>query len=209
LDVADEGADLNALTVRYGFMLDHCESWSGKGADIFGTVQKAFMLCDDYQSNTLIYDSDGLGAGVRGDGRVINDKRTNKLILQAFRGSGSVVNPTKPIPSINPDRKDRKNEDYFANSKAQAWWSLRVRFQLTYRAVVEGADYNPDDIISINSEIPEISQLANELSQPTYSVNNAGKVIVDKAPDGTRSPNLADSIMMSFAPIKREVSFFV
>ncbi|EBZ0800660.1 TerL protein, partial [Salmonella enterica subsp. enterica serovar Abony] len=40
-----------------------------------------------------------------------------------------------------------------------------------------------------------------ELSQPTYSINGVGKIVVDKQPDGTRSPNLADSAMISYAPM--------
>jgi hypothetical protein len=39
-----------------------------------------------------------------------------------------------------------------------------------------------------------------ELSQPTFSVNAAGKILVDKAPDGSRSPNLADSVMITYQP---------
>lgn len=42
-----------------------------------------------------------------------------------------------------------------------------------------------------------------ELSQPTYHQNVAGKIVVDKAPDGAMSPNLADAVMMRFAPMKR------
>lgn len=44
----------------------------------------------------------------------------------------------------------RLNKDFFANAKAQSWWWLPA-FQNTYRAVVEGMAYNPDEIISISS----------------------------------------------------------
>ncbi len=94
----------------------------------------------------------------------------------------------------------RKNIDFFANMKAQAWWALRIRFQLTYRAVVEGMTVDPDSIISLSSGLPELAKLLGELSQPTYTLNTAGKVLVDKAPEGTKSPNLADSVMIAFAP---------
>ncbi len=36
-----------------------------------------------------------------------------------------------------------------------------------------------------------------ELSQPTYSIGNTGKIVIDKAPEGTRSPNLADAVMIA------------
>ena len=179
-------------------------------------MERIFTLCDVLDYPTVDYDADGLGAGVRGDARVINARRSNagqiKIQFNPFRGSGSVVDPDgNPFQGMaeNRDReKGRTNEDFFANAKAQAWWALRRRFQFTYRAVIEGLPYNKDDIISISSTIPEYRKLIIELSQPTYSQNSVGKIVVDKMPDGTRSPNLADSVMIAFAPIKKKSGGF-
>ncbi len=41
----------------------------------------------------MFYDADGLGASVRGDARVINEKRKFPIEFIAFRGSGAVLNP--------------------------------------------------------------------------------------------------------------------
>jgi phage terminase large subunit len=184
--------------------VEYVDAWSGKESDIFGTVEKAFEITDEQGYSGFSYDADGLGAGVRGDARVLNAKRpSNQLEVVAFRGSGAVVDPEEPIPSAASDEQDRddprKNEDYFGNAKAQAWWDLRVRFLRTYRAVTQGAAFNPDEIISISSKIPKLAKLTAELSQPTYKLNGAGKIIVNKAPEGTKSPNLADSVMIRFA----------
>ncbi len=115
-----------------------------------------------------------------------------------------MLNPDKPVPTARAgDKSDRTNDDFFANAKAQAWWDLRVRFQRTYRAITgEDANFDPDEIISICSGFPEHAALIAELSQPTYTINGAGKVLVDKAPEGAKSPNLADSAMIAFAPRK-------
>jgi hypothetical protein len=212
MDVADEGVDKNAYCGRYGILIEYLEQWSGKGGDIYESVEKAFMLSDVLDYPSVDYDADGLGAGVRGDAREINKKRATKIQFNPFRGSGAVVDPEgNPFKSTN-DAKDgekgRTNEDFFYNAKAQAWWALRRRFQMTYRAVVEGLPYDKDDIISISSGIPEYRKLVAELSQPTYSQNNVGKLIVDKMPDGSRSPNLADAVMIVFAPFKKNWSFF-
>ena len=75
LDVADEGIDKNALAMRHGIALEHLESWSGKGGDIFATVVRAFGLCEQLGVDSLEYDADGLGSGVRGDARIINEQR--------------------------------------------------------------------------------------------------------------------------------------
>jgi phage terminase large subunit len=101
----------------------------------------------------------------------------------------------------DPSRVQRLNKDYFANRKAQAWFALRMRFLLTYKAVTEGelpADL--DRLISLNPHMPNLQKLCLELSQPTAMQNGAGKMLINKAPEGSKSPNLADSVMMRFAP---------
>lgn len=50
------------------------------------------------------------------------------------------------------------------------------------------------------SELEELPQLIQGLSQPTYSINAAGKVLIDKVPSGARSPNLADAVCIAFNP---------
>jgi phage terminase large subunit len=96
----------------------------------------------------------------------------------------------------------RRNEDMFANAKAQAWWALRDRFLETFKAS-RGEPYDPDAIISLFPGIEELRELKSELSQVTYTYNAAGKVLVNKAPDGHASPNRADSVMIAFAPVSR------
>lgn len=206
LDVADTGKDKNANAARHGILLRQCDGWSGQGTDIFATTARAFMHCDDYGTDELIYDADGLGAGVRGDARTLNVGRTRKLEIVAFWGSGAVVNPEDPIPSALPIDEpeditpDRTNADFFGNAKAQAWWELRMRFRRTFLAVTTGRKFDPDDLISIEGTLPELTKLCMELSQPTWLQNNVGKILIDKQPDGTVSPNLADSVMMLYAP---------
>jgi hypothetical protein len=199
LDVADEGVDHNAFCATHGVLISHVEEWSGEGSDIFKTVQRAFYLCVELGLSELRYDADGLGTGVRGDARVLQeqDQVRYRLRVVPFRGSGSVVSPDRQ------EIKGRKNGDLFANRKAQAWWALRARFLATYRHIVEGRACDPDEIISISSSIPPTvrSKLASELSLPTYTVNGAGKILVDKTPPGNRSPNLADAVMIAFAKL--------
>jgi hypothetical protein len=206
LDVADEGIDKNAFAGRHGVLLEFLQSWSGKGGDIYQTVIKTFAICDEREYEVFDYDADGLGAGVRGDSREINEKRReagHRMVrVEPFRGSGAAHDPEgEMVPK-------RKNKDFFLNAKAQAWWSLRMRFQETYRAVVEGMPYDPDAIISIRSDLPELSALIMELSQPTYTINGVGKVQIDKKPDGTKSPNLADAVMIAYQPAARSLDIW-
>lgn len=207
LDVADEGKDLNAFAGAHGILVEFVEQWSGKGADIYDTTSKAFEICEAQDYTGFRYDADGLGAGVRGDARKLNEGRPVALSVDPFRGSAAVLNPEAKIPTIDndPERdtEERLNKDYFANLKAQAWWHLRFKFLRTFRAVKLGHPVtNPDDLISISSRIPLLQQLVMELSQPTYSENGAGKLLINKMPDATKSPNLADSVMIVCAPVE-------
>lgn len=225
MDVADEGIDLNAFGVREGIVVRDVTAWSGKGDDIFKSVETAFGLCDLHGLRSFHYDADGLGAGVRGDARVINEARSKakrpEVTVLPFRGSGTgkaLFKPEASIPTAaagpGHDKNERKNEDFFANVKAQAWWNTRLRFQRTFRAVEAHNEamaaglpppplaYDPDDLISLDSTMPQLTKVRQELSQPTYTPNTVGKIVVDKQPDGTRSPNHADTIMILFAPRK-------
>ncbi|EAM6322367.1 TerL protein [Salmonella enterica] len=208
MDVADEGRDKNACSLRYGFLLSDVQEWSGKGSDIYDSVVKVFGLCDDFGADEFRFDEDGLGAGVRGDARAINELReaegTDQITATPFRGSGSVFYPeNEAVPGDN-GKPSRLNKDFFANAKAQGWWHLRKLFRNTFRAL-KGMEYDPDEIISISSTMENKDRLLMELSQPTWSKNAVGKILVDKQPDGTKSPNLADSVMIAYAPMEMPV----
>lgn len=205
LDVADEGADMNAFIGSHGIVIERIEEWSGKGSDIYATVERAFSICDEEGYGGFDFDSDGLGSGVRGDARKINEARklegVRELEVVSYRGSEAVVDPEAPF---DPDDKDsRLNEDMFANFKAQAWWNARMLFRNTYRAV-QGQAYDPDSIISISSESALHHKLVTELSQATYMKNAAGKFLINKKPEGAKSPNLADGVIIRFAPKRIE-----
>lgn len=204
LDVADEGADLNAFCARKGVLATYIEAWSGVGSDIYKTTQKALELADTHDCAHLRYDADGLGAGVRGDARVINDQRKENgrsgISVVTFRCSAGVVCPDGQMI------KGRKNKDFFQNLKAQSWWSLRARFEETYQAITNSKPFDPDRIVSLSSSMKNLSKLSVELSQVTWDTNNSGKVVINKAPDGSKSPNMADALMIAFAPIRGGMS---
>jgi phage terminase large subunit len=217
MDVADGGSDANAFGVAQDFLVQHVESWKGSAdLDIFHSVEKAFLLSDLYGLDGFHYDADGLGASVRGDARKVNEQREaegmRELLVEMFRGSAEVFDPERIVEGT-----ERKAEDFFENLKAQAWWMLRDRFRYTHQIVEEfkatgivPADIDLERFISISSEFKESSRLRTELSQPVWDRSKRGKVMVDKCPVGTKtevrraikSPNLADAVMMLFAPFR-------
>lgn len=219
-DVADEGEDKNAICIAEGTEVLLTEEWSGKGSDIFESTEYVFDVCDDHDLREFRYDADGVGADVRGDARVINERRranhARQIAAVGYRGSEAVYDPEGIVEGtigLEGD-KGRTNEDYFGNRKAQSWWALRKRFQRTYRWVQyietggqEGTPCAPDDIISLSSKNPELMKLVAELSQATYKTNELGKIIVNKKPtgkagEGMKSPNQADAVVIDFAPME-------
>lgn len=208
LDVADRGKDSNAQSFRKGVKLIAVEEWHGKAVDdIFGTTQKAISNCEEYGASEFKFDSDGLGAGVRGDARVINEQRSanglGKILAHPFNGSGEVLDKDKFIIKPENGSPGRTNGSFFANYKAQSWWHLRSLFKATYEAVTQGKPFDPDEIIIIDENCKGLSKLSGELSQPTYKKSTSGKIVIDKAPDSTKSPNMADAVMMLYSPSKQ------
>lgn len=211
LDVADEGADLNAFAGGKGILVSALAEWTGKGADIFDTAERAFSMCDEIGARRLRYDADGLGAGVRGDARILNEARqavgVPTIEMAPFRGSEGVYDPEGVAEELEKrsrqDGPPRRNKDYFKNRKAQGWWWVRGLFRNTYRWVREGKPCDPDHIVSLPSTLPYLTKLVGELSQPTWKADNTGKIVIDKSPAGTKSPNLADAVMIRLTRLER------
>jgi hypothetical protein len=201
-DVADQGRDKCAMAFRYGILLEGLTEWSGLLSDLYKSSERAFFETESRKGyDGFTYDADGLGASVRGDSKRINQDRASAtpprrtLRVLPFRGSDAVLDPEAIVPGT-----ERTNLDFFENYKAQSWWSLKYRFAATYNAVVKGLPFNPADIISIPSGLPYRAKLVSELGQPQWKLSKLGRVMVDKTPEGALSPNLADSVMMAYAP---------
>lgn len=193
LDVADGGQDRSALAHRHGLLCRDVKTRGDCTADVAGTWGHGLALLAGCAS--LRYDSIGVGAGA---GAMIKHKKD--VACTGWNASGSVVDPSQVVEGTRI-----KNEDFFANAKSQGWWCLRSMFYETYKAVVEKKPYDVEKIISLSSQISELRELKTELSQVTYKHNPAGQVLISKAPDGTRSPNRADAVMICYAPFARGV----
>lgn len=198
LDVADLGKDRCAFGVRHGAYLEHAQSWTGTGSDIYATTAKAFTLCDMYGVTELVYDSNGVGAGVRGAAAALNEHRKQAgmapILVIEFTASQTPIFPERMVPGTN-----RKAKDLFLNRSAQAAWYLRCRFDQSFKAA-EGDTYDPEGVICINPAIEELARMSAEFSQPTIKETASGKWQLEKTPKGTRSPNLYDMVAMLFAP---------
>ncbi len=201
LDVADGGIDKNALSVRQGILLKVCEDWGSRDTAV--AARKAITLSRPYCPLTLEYDSIGVGAGVKAEINNLADEPVNPIPKgMTFNPWNAALSPLNPEDRLNDDDDDSpKNEDYFASIKSQAWWEMRMRCYRTYMMVLGKATYHHDELFSIPSYLPNIQQIKKELAQATMSYSTKTlKMVVDKSPEGTKSPNLGDSIVMCFWP---------
>lgn len=205
-DVADGGADRNALAVRYGVVLIHAQHWGGQ-ADDAPTV--TIPICKEMGVNELYYDSIGVGAGFKA---AINNMRKNDLTypkslkIHPWDAGAEVLDPERRI--IPGDKESPLNKDQYYNLKAQAWFRLRARFSKTFRMLHRNEKYPLDELISLDSSLKYLHELKTELSQPQSKARQDGKVLVDKKPDGAVSPNLADAICMCYCPAKAPAGLF-
>lgn len=209
LDVADEGVDRNALSTRQGVIVRSVEEWGERDPGV--TTRRAIEPLRIHRGIRVQYDSIGIGAAVKAEYNRLRDEaiKADSLdilpTLCPWNAGAAVLWPFERL--IPEDENSITNKDMFYNIKAQAWWSLRTRFYKTYqcvmaiRAGLPVPNYSADELISLDGSMQLLSQLIAELSQPTRGSNGQLKMIVNKKPDGMKSPNLADAVVMMFYPI--------
>lgn len=206
LDVGDsEDGDPCGSAVRKGIELVHAEEWVT--TDTSESAQKCLKIVKRYDANDFFYDAIGVGSGIKGETNRLKKEKNIRLRwpkncrVIGWVASRKCINPKWRI--VADDYQSMRNEDYFPNLKAQGCWELRRRFERTYQAV-EGTltDYDPDELISINPNLPNLHDIERQVCQPTFKENGAGKLTVNKKPNNSRSPNLFDAIMMNYHPVK-------
>lgn len=195
-DPSDLGSDDKGLIMRHGSLLLDAQSIST--GDVNEGLDQATGYAIRNNADAFVWDGDGLGLSLR---RQVAENLSGKNIEQImFRGSEGVDHPEAIYEPTNEGAQGRSNKHSFYNKRSQYYWMLRDRFYNTYKAIKDGVYINPDDLISISSEIDCIDLLRSELCRIPEKPNGNGKIqIMRKDQMKTASPNLSDSIMMSFA----------
>jgi phage terminase large subunit len=198
-DPSDEGGDSKGFALRKGsVILDVCEKVTGDSNE---GMDWALQKSREAQADWLVWDCDGLGISLKR--QVDQELESTKMQKHQFRGSESPDDSNLPYSG-----KDSKtNRDTFLNKRAQYWWKLRDRFYATYRAVEKGEYIDPDELISLSSDIEVLDQLRSEVCRIPQKRSNSGKIQImskidmAKKPYQLPSPNMGDSLMMAmFSP---------
>lgn len=186
LDPGDGGADPSAFTLRKGLCFKDCWLWPKVESD--DAAQNAITECRELlqpiqKLKRLNFEVTGIGAGARA-----KFKQNPDIPRYAFNPGGAVQQKNEEvIPG-------RKNVDHFSNLKAQQWWKLRDFLHNAYKK--QHSKPFTGDYMTINPDMEFIDQVIDELCQIEYHDDNKGKIVIDKKPEGTASPNLGDSFMI-------------
>lgn len=190
-DVADSGEDKNATVLFDGCIAMECDEWKAGEDELVKSAKRAWAKVG---GGDLIYDSIGNGAHVGSTLKEAGVKRG----YHKFNAAGEVQHKEKDYaPKI-------KNKEKFENLKAQAWQSVADRLRNTYNAVNKGMKFEPEDLISISSEIKQLESLKSELATPHKDTSKRGLDMVESKKDlakrEVKSPNKADAFVMAACP---------
>lgn len=211
LDVADEGMDRNAFIRRKGSVLTFAEEWGDR--DVGETARRAAGLAEQTRPIKVMYDCIGVGAGVKAEANRLIEvgQMPRNVHFVAWDAGSSPLYPDEHVITKSdgmPDKESPLNKDFYGNLKAQGWWMLRRRFEKTHNYITKGTRYRPDEMISIDSTIPKLRSLEKEISQPVSKKSAARmRLIVDKTPPGTKSPNMGDGTMQCFWPCENKNAY--
>ena len=198
-DVADSGDDKCAVVLAQGSIVTWADQWKASEDELLKSCTRVYHAARD-RNASITYDSIGVGASAGAKFAELNAAvhEVYAVRFEKFNAGGGVF---KPDSQYEPNVK---NKDQFSNIKAQAWWLLADRFRNTFNAVRNGAMFDESDLISLDSSLPHLVQLIDELTTPLRDYDPNGRVKVESKKDlakrGVSSPNLADALVMAFAP---------
>ncbi len=109
VDMASYGSDENVIAFREGGTLKEIRPYPSMRQDSFwrGPVLSAVM---DFDPDYLVYDADGVGAGVIGEAEAVHRKMRGGTQVIAFRGG-------------------KKASTQYLNARSAWYWALRRRFE--------------------------------------------------------------------------------
>lgn len=205
LDVADEGSDKNAIALRDGFVLRHSRDWGERDPGVTTRNMLVDLRERRLRGIQIQYDAIGIGSAVRSEwNRLVETGAVDwdEFDLVPWHAGAAILRPFERL--IPGDDQTMLNRDMFHNFKAQAWWAVRTRFYKTWRARTTGEKYEAHEVISLDSRIACLPQLMKELAQPTIIRSpQTLKMLIEKKPNGTRSPNLADALVQCYFPANK------
>lgn len=211
-DPFDDGDDAGGFCVRHGSIIKTVKAKSD--GEIDKVCDWATARAKEHKADWFVWDSDGMGTGLKRQVQLAFNGTHTKYHM--FRGSlsGSGQDNADKIYMPEDGDSDTKPKTYaetFKNNRAQYYIDLAQRFYNTYRCVTKGEYVDPDEMISLDADgIDSMEALRSELCRvpKKQNANGLGQIMSkqEMAKMGIKSPNMADSVMMSlFKPAAKKV----
>lgn len=189
LDVGAGKAESVLATLR-GPLLFDLSAW--RDPDAVETAGAALERARGLGSRQVQYDATGVGFA---QGAIM--ARINDASLAV-----SGINGGEPVPDqvrLQEGPRQVPAAQRFANLKAYGWWVARERARASFERLAGAAEHPLADCLLIGIDDPVLSA---QLAQPTWSRNLRGRRQVDKAPNGARSPDRADALVLALIDLR-------
>ena len=196
-DPSDSG-DPKAFAFRHGsVVLDVQQTTKG---DVNEACDWACNLAMEHNADGFTWDCDGLGISLTR--QVSKAFEGHHTIVAQYKGSEKVDLPDAIYEPVGENVQGQlKNKEAFKNKRAQYYVELRDKIHRTFEAVVQKKYHDPDQMISFDSGITDLTELRSEICTMPVKPNKAGLIelytkeamkSIFKLP----SPNLADAVKM-------------
>jgi phage terminase large subunit len=181
VDVARFGDDRTVFTLRVGNVVEQCVVRAKQ--DTMVTVGEAKLYAETWQADTIYVDECGLGAGV------VDRLRELKMPVIG-------VNVAESAPENVRSRIDENGRRIISDAPP---------FKLRDHLWQEGARWIREDAPSFAKLDRDVAEdLAGEMASVKYRLNSSGQLVVESKDDmkrrGLRSSDIADSLLLTFAP---------
>lgn len=182
--------DESVLILRRGGTAYEVHSW--RDLDPSQLAHAAGAIAEDEDVEMLRYDNIGVGAGIGGTFASLDE-------LPSFAWHGVNVGEGASL-TFYDDAPERRANLRFANLKAELWWSVRLRFEATYKRFVLGDERVP---VEACISIPDDPVLAAQLSVQNTQTTARGLIRIESKDSlrkrGISSPDRADALVLAFA----------
>ena len=196
-DVADTGSDKKTLCIMDGNVLIYINEWVE--GDVEYASEIVFNKATEYKCDEIRYDSIGVGAGAKVKLNQLKELTNSKIKIIGWSASNSVMSPDLI------EYGDRTNKEMFENAKSQAYWRVRNQLENTYR-FMNNESCNENDILCLckPDDNQHYNKFLNQLSQAQFKTSTSGKIVIDKKPNNSASPDLCEAFIICRTEIEQE-----
>lgn len=197
-DPSDLGPDPKAVCVRKGNVITNVVQRSD--IDVNEGSDWALGIAINEGADQYEWDVGGMGVTLKRDVNAALEGKS--MAAHQFNGGSAVDNPDmihEPSGAQNI-QSEKTNKEICKNLRAQCYLSLRDRVFRTYQAVEKGVMCDPSMLISFSSECENLTGLRSELCRLPIKPSTIFEMYTKpemRSKFKVRSPNLADTVMMS------------